>query len=95
MPSSSIAIDCAEQRQIPPEDASLFPGSVDGTRGYVDSRTLTSETSDVTKSLASLALSLPLRLMWELNYSGCHVPLARSPLLLQSLRLPPALSVSC
>ena len=52
MPSSSVAIDCAEQRQIPPEDASLFPGSVDGTRGYVDNRTLTSETSGVIKSLA-------------------------------------------
>lgn len=95
MPSSSIAIDCAEQRQIPPEDATLFPGSADGTRDYVDNRTLVSETSDAIKSLASLALSLPLCLMRELNYSACRVPLTRAPLLLQSLHLPPALSVSC
>ena len=47
MPSSSIAIDCAEQRQIPPEDASLFQGSVGGTRDYVDNRPQTSETRDV------------------------------------------------
>lgn len=60
MPSSSIAIDCAEQRQTH-QRMPHFPGSVDGTRDYVDNRPqLRDAVMRSSHSASSLALASPL-----------------------------------